>query len=487
MNKPMRIKRLTELIDTEMLNIDRIVEDIPISKIIYDSRKAGETSLFVAIRGFATDGHRYLKDVMKLGAAAAVVEKPDKKIDLSQYCVPDSRLALARLASRFYHPELERMRIVGITGTNGKTTTSYLVKSILDAAALNCGLIGTVHYNIGGHLTPAWNTTPESVDLFDMIYQMHIQGQKSCVLEASSHGLALHRLDYLNMDVAVFTNLSQDHLDFHKNFEDYFQAKKRLFYHLKPEGIAVINRDDPYGQRFIKEITRQVIDFGLSPDADVGVIYWHSSMQGINAEIKYPGGTIKLHSPLIGKFNVENLLAAFAAGLAMNIDAEVIKSGIEAVSSIPGRLEPASVTREGAVIIDYSHTPDALHKALKVLKELTKQKLWVVFGCGGDRDKQKRPLMGQAAEKYADNIILTSDNPRSEEPDEIIRQIYRGINQKEPVIIEPDRRKAISLALNQADSKDLILIAGKGHENYQEIKGKKHPFDDKAIVEELAG
>ena len=481
----MKEKKLEDLLKNVQLTDQQEIEEMLIRKITYDSRKTEPMTLFVAIKGYATDGHRFLGEAFEKGAVAAVVETKEQDIPLNQYRVPDSRLALARIAAQFYQPELSQMLIVGITGTNGKTTTSFLIQSILNAAKKPSGLIGTIHYDIAGECKQAWNTTPESSDLYEMIYQMKISGQQACVLEASSHGLALNRLDSLGIDVAVFTNLSQDHLDFHGDFETYYRAKKRLFTNLKPQGVAVINRDDKYGLRLLHEIDKKVLDFGTSPQSGITVKDWTSSLNGITAHIQTPDTLIDIHSGLIGKFNLENILAAVAACSALQIEADDIRQGIANLKNVPGRLESVNTSHIGTIIVDYSHTPDALEKALKVLSELTDKKVWVVFGCGGDRDQLKRPLMGRVADLYADKIILTSDNPRSEDPDKIIAQIYQGIENKDKVIIDSDRRKAIKRALEGAGADDTILVAGKGHENYQEINGIKYPFDDRLVIKEL--
>ncbi len=482
----MKAKYLKELIDPNLLTGLQEPGDLLIRKVVYDSRKVEEMSLFVAIKGYSADGHHFLGAAEDKGAVAAIVEEKNAQVKIPQFIVADTRKALSQIAVKFYQPEIEKIRLVGITGTNGKTTTSFLVRSILNTAGLSSGLIGTIHYDIGGNLTKAWNTTPESVDLFTMIYDMFLKGQKGCVLEASSHGLALHRLDCLHFETAIFTNLSQDHLDFHQSFEDYFQAKKILFSLLKPSGRAIINADDNYGKRLLDELDNEIIDFGFNANATISVSKWKSSLSGLDITLQTPQGQVGIVSPLIGRFNVENILAAVAAGIAMNFDLDTIKRGIENVSSIPGRLEPVSAPRDLTILVDYSHTPDALQKALHVLNEITNGTLWVVFGCGGDRDKLKRPLMGNIAEKFADKVIVTSDNPRSEPPQEIINDILQGITNKDLVMIEADRRNAIHSALLNAATGDTILIAGKGHEDYQEIMGVKHPFDDRQVVRELA-
>ena len=480
----MKSKYLNEILDPGLLVKNQSIEKLLIHKVVYDSRKVEEGSLFVAIEGFSTDGHNYLKDVPDNGAVAAIVEKQNSEIKIPQYLVKDSRVALASIASAFYRPELDTIRVVGITGTNGKTTTSFLIRSILNEARIYSGLIGTIHYDIGGELIQAWNTTPESVDIIQMMYDMYKHDQQGCVLEASSHGLALHRLDGLKFEVAVFTNLSQDHMDFHADFEDYYQAKKSLFSLLKPDGTAIINSGDPYGQRLLSELQLKSLDFNTSGNAKVTATRWDSSIDGVTLLAQTPKGQINIISPLIGKFNIENILAAISTALALDIDLVTIKRGIERVSRVQGRLEPVPVNIDKNVIVDYAHTPDALEKALNVLADMTEQNLWVVFGCGGDRDKMKRPLMGKIAVKIADRVILTSDNPRSESPESIIDDILSGIKDREKVEVEANRRKAIQLVLKHASSGDTILVAGKGHENYQEIDGIKYPFDDRQVVKE---
>jgi len=480
----MKTRYLNELIGPELLVKVRQADKQLIKKIVYDSRKADQSSLFVAISGYVTDGHQYLRQAMENGAIAAVVEKENKGISIPQYTVLNSRQALARIGSNFYNPEVDRLRLAGITGTNGKTTTSYLLRSVFTAAGLDSGLIGTIYYYIGTEKIKAWNTTPESIDIFEMLYKMSVRGQKACVIEASSHGLALHRLDCLPFEVAVFTNLSQDHLDFHPDFEDYYQAKKKLFALLKNGGRAVINQDDGYGRRLLNEIDQEKITFSTHQQAAVRALNWHSNLQGIRVEISTPQGNFHINSPLIGEFNVENILAATAAGIAMNFDLQTIQTGIEQVTRVPGRLEPVSVERNQMIIVDYSHTPDALQKALRVLSTMSKGDLWVVFGCGGDRDSKKRPLMGRIAEEGADHVIITSDNPRSESPAAIINDILSGMTDKNNATIEEDRAKAIRIALSTSKPGDTILVAGKGHEDYQEIKGVRYPFDDRQVIRE---
>ena len=481
----MKVKSLNQILENVRIVQKHNYSDCQIEKITYNSREITDNSLFVAIRGYATDGHEYLKEAEKKGAVAAIVEKPISDVRIPQVEVVDSRDILAQIVVNFFQPELSRMRLIGITGTNGKTTTSFLIKSIMESAGIKCGLIGTIHYQIGEEQRNAWNTTPESADLCRMFYEMYNSGQRACVLEVSSHALALSRVNYLEFETAVFTNLTQDHLDFHKNMEEYFTAKKSLFSLLKANGTAVINCKDGYGQNLIQSLDCNIVSFGSRKSGDVRADSWQGSIDGLNLKIFTANDVLELKSPLIGEFNVENILAAVSAGLALGIDNKNIKAGIENVSIIPGRLETIKLDNDVTAVVDYSHTPDALEKALKVLRKLTRKQLWVVFGCGGDRDKTKRPIMGSIASSLADRIIITSDNPRSENPDEIISDIISGIEEKNSFIVESNRKKAIESALRETTQGDTLLIAGKGHEDYQEINGIKHPFDDRLIVKDF--
>jgi len=483
----MKVKFLQEILHgIDAREIPKI-ENIHVKKIVYDSRKVEESSLFVAIKGFTTDGHRYLMQAEKSGAVAVVVEEKNSRLHIPQIVVDNSRFALARIAANYYTPEIDKIRLVGITGTNGKTTTSYLVRSIMDQAGLKSGLIGTIAYDVGGNHIKAWNTTPESIDLFGMLYDMYHRGQKGCVLEVSSHALELNRVDFLNFEVAVFTNLTQDHLDFHKDLTEYFNAKKKLFKHLNSTGRAVINIEDPYGRKLLPECQQDVMTFGFSDEAKVKAQDWKNSFAGLQVEIITPLGQFTVYSKLIGRFNIENILTAVASGLALNFDLKTIKQGIEKVKIIPGRLEVIKIKDAKTVVVDYAHTPDALHKALTVLRDLTSQDLWVVFGCGGDRDTAKRPIMGKIAYDFADHVIITSDNPRSEPAQNIADMIIQGISHSNQIHVELDRRKAIAHAIKRSKPGDTILVAGKGHEDYQEIKGVKYPFDDREVVKEISG
>jgi UDP-N-acetylmuramoyl-L-alanyl-D-glutamate--2,6-diaminopimelate ligase len=483
----MKVKYLGEILQNVQMYEFPNIKDMRIKRIEFDSRKVETDSLFVAIRGFTSDGHAYLSEAEKRGAVAVVVEQKSDSIALPQIVVKDSRKELARMAANFYNPELSKMRLIAITGTNGKTTTSYLIRSVMESAGIKSGLVGTIAYDVAGQWIKAWNTTPESVDIFKMLYEMYNSGRKGCVLEVSSHALALNRVDFLNFEIGVFTNLTQDHLDFHKNFENYFNTKKKLFDHVNQGGRAVINQDDNYGRRLLKDVKQDIFTFGTTSTATVQAIEWESTIDGLRLKIDTPVGQIDINSSLIGQFNVENILASVAAGLALNFDINTIKKGVELIRMVPGRLETVRIDGSRTVVVDYSHTPDSLQKALKVLREITNNTLWVVFGCGGDRDTSKRPIMGKIAEDYADKLVLTSDNPRSEKPQSITEMIIQGIANVENIHIELNRRNAIQYALEHSEPGDTILIAGKGHEDYQEINGTKYPFDDRKVVEEIVG
>jgi len=481
----MKVKYLSDILAHVAIEDKLYFENLLIKNVTHNSGSLSGDDLFVAVRGYSTDGHNFIKETVNKGAVAAIVEKFIPELEIPQIKVVSSRDVLAQIAVNFYQPELDQMRLVGITGTNGKTTTSYLVKSVMESAGIKCGLIGTISYQVGNKSIKAWNTTPESTDLCKMLYDMHQAGQRDCVLEVSSHALYLKRVSFLRFTAGVFTNLTQDHLDFHKDMEDYFSAKKILFDLTKSSGSAIVNIDDPYGRRISETASQKVTRFGIKEMGDIRLRNWESSINGIHLTYDTQVGKIQINSPLIGEFNVENISAAVATGVALNFKPSSIKAGIEKVKSIPGRLEIIPTNKSVSVVVDYSHTPDALQKALEVLKIITNKRLWVVFGCGGDRDVAKRPIMGNIAKKFADELIVTSDNPRSEEPIAIINDILNGINEKSNVVIEPDRRNAIYKAFSQAEPGDTILIAGKGHEDYQEIKGIKYPFDDREVVREL--
>ncbi|HIE41576.1 MAG TPA: UDP-N-acetylmuramoyl-L-alanyl-D-glutamate--2,6-diaminopimelate ligase, partial [Candidatus Aenigmarchaeota archaeon] len=451
---------LFKAIDAE---IPEMVKNAVFNSLHYDSRKIKPGSLFVAVRGFHFDGHDYLAQALEAGATAAVVEEKDPAVKLPQIVVKDSRKAMAALASNFYKEQIDTLLLAGITGTNGKTSTAFLLQSVLNAAELPAGLIGTIAYEVGGKKIPAWNTTPEAVDTCHLLHEMARSGSRAAVLEISSHALALNRADGLAFDVAVFTNLTRDHLDFHKTEKAYFEAKAHLFSLLKKKGSAVLNIDNLFGRKLAHSISAKMVTYGFDAKADVRIQNWSGSLSGLQIELNTGAGKLSLNSKLIGAFNVFNITAAAAAGMALGLDLDRIKQGIEKLEAVPGRLQVHSLKRDVNAVIDYAHTPDALEKALQALREITPGRLIVLFGAGGDRDKGKRPLMGKAAEENADICIITTDNPRTENPQQIIGNILLGMADKSKQIVIVDRREALQYAVQIAQSGDTILIAGKGH------------------------
>ncbi len=481
-----RTKKIKELFAGSGESVSGAAAEISVSGVQFDSRRVQAGDLFVAVRGFKTDGHRYLPVAHEKGALAAVVEEISPEVPLPQIQVKNARRVLAYLGANFYRPEIDALTLIGITGTNGKTTTSYLVRSVLQNAGWPCGLLGTIQYQIGSQTLAAWNTTPEAADVAAMLFQMARENFKACVMEISSHALALNRVDGLRFAVGVFTNLTRDHLDFHKTFEDYFASKCHLFDLLLPDGTAVVNMDDEYGKKAIDRIRQTVLTFGQNPLADVHPLKTRVTLQGIEMTCATPFGSIDIRSALTGDFNVQNILAAVAVGLALHIPLNAIRAGIASVTHVPGRLESYEIKPGVRAVIDYAHTPDSLQKALKALRPMTEGRLLVVFGAGGDRDRGKRPLMGQVAESLADVVFVTSDNPRNEDPQKIIDDIVQGMHDagKRRVIL--DRKEAIFAAVQEARPGDVLLVAGKGHETYQIIKGKKFDFDEVAILKEAA-
>lgn len=453
-----------------------------ISGLAYDSRLVKPGDLFAAIRGTHQDGHQYAKDAVQKGAAALLVETPLENVSVPQVVAANARKALARIAAVFYHHPAEKLTLIGVTGTNGKTTTTYLCEAIFRQAGIKTGIIGTIQNKIGDKIIPCKNTTPESADLFQLFREMVDSGVKIAIMEVSSHALDQGRIEGIHFDTAIFTNLTQDHLDYHQTMESYFNAKAKLFESpaLKPNGTAVINADDPYGQRLQKQMKARVITYGLR-HAEIQAGQIQLDWKGIAFHVRAPAGEFPIKMQLSGEFNVYNTLAAIGAGLSQNLSPETIRAGLERAQFVRGRFESVGRDLPFAVIVDYAHTPDGLENLLQSAKRLTKGKLIVVFGCGGDRDRGKRPLMGAIAERFADEIIVTSDNPRSEEPIAIIRGIEQGM--KKPHHVEPDREKAIGLALALAKPHDSVIIAGKGHETTQTFKDKTIHFDDREIAE----
>ena len=454
-----------------------------VTNLVQDSRKASPGAVFVAVRGFHSDGHQFIPQAVHLGAAAVVAEENARVgqfADALVIRVPDSRRALARLAARFYEYPSRRLALAGITGTNGKTTTSYLVKSIIEAAGSTAGLIGTIDYRIGDTIYPALNTTPESLDLQKLLAEMARRGAQYCVMEVSSHALALGRTDGCEFRAAAFTNLTQDHLDFHGTMEAYFQAKLLLFSGLAPDTVAVVNRDDARADDIIANTRAQVITFGFSEQADVrpsGPI--GHGLNGLTFTAATPAGSVTIASPLLGRHNISNILTAAGIGLGLGFSRDAIAAGIRNMKAVPGRMEMINEGQTFGVVVDYAHTEDALIRLLEAVREVAAKRVITVFGCGGDRDRTKRPKMGAAAMRGSDFVIVTSDNPRTEEPLAIIAEVEGGMaDGTTPYLVIPDRAEAIKAAIGQAAAGDVVVLAGKGHEDYQLVGATKHHFDD---------
>jgi UDP-N-acetylmuramoyl-L-alanyl-D-glutamate--2,6-diaminopimelate ligase len=461
-----------------------------VTAIAYDSRRVTAGAVFVALKGLRADGGAFAEQAASRGAIAIVSESEmPASIAVPSIVVGDARLALAVLADRFFDHPSRRMPVVGVTGTNGKTTTSYLLSSILDAAGLRAGMLGTVAYRIGGEDREASRTTPEAPDVQQLLNEMLQQGCKSAVMEVSSHALSLKRVDGMRFAAGVFTNLTRDHLDFHEDMEAYFAAKRRLFEMLPDDAPAVINMDDPRGTTLV-EISKRPITYAINAIADVTPGRIDMTLSGLRCDVNTPAGTVRIASKLVGRPNVYNILAATAAASALKVPVKAIENGVANLSGVPGRFEVVSGERDDVtVVVDYAHTDDALRNLLETARPLAAKKIITVFGCGGDRDRSKRPLMGMVAARLSDVVVITSDNPRSEDPARIIEEIERGIpagsqaSSRAPSVESiVDRAAAIERAISAAGAGDLVLVAGKGHEKYQQIGDRVLPFDDGEVA-----
>jgi len=461
-----------------------------VTGIAYDSRAVEAGHLFVAVPGTRQDGRRFAGEAVARGAVAVVVEAggPVEPLAAPRILVPRAREALARLADAYHGHPSRSLTVVGITGTNGKTTTSYLVEALLRSRGRPAGVVGTIAYRVGDETLPAGQTTPEAVELQALLARMVERGVGGVAMEVSSHALALERVDGVEFDVAVFTNLTQDHLDFHGTLEAYRQAKARLFALLaagrKPRRVAVVNVDDPAGPTMAAGLGLPVIGFGLGPDAGVRPRAWSSTTDGIRMTVDTPAGALDLASPLVGEHNVLNLLGAVGVGLALGLAPAAIGPALGRVAAVAGRFERVEAGQPFLVVVDYAHTPDALERVLGTARRLAGAgRLGAVFGCGGDRDRGKRPRMGAIASRLADRVWVTSDNPRSEPPEAIIAEILAGVpdaHRGDRVTAVPDRRAAIRAAIGWARAGDIVVIAGKGHETYQVLGAQVVPFDDRA-------
>jgi UDP-N-acetylmuramoyl-L-alanyl-D-glutamate--2,6-diaminopimelate ligase len=464
---------------------------LPVSSIAYDSRRVSSGAVFVALRGLKADGVSFATQAIARGAAAIVAESPRPEgVAVPWIQAADARLALALLADRFYDHPSRRMPVVGVTGTNGKTTTAYLLAAVLDAAGMTAGVMGTVAYRVGREEREAARTTPEAPDVQQLLSEMLENGCRSAIMEVSSHALALKRVDGMHFAAAIFTNLTRDHLDFHEDMETYFAAKRRLFEMLDADTPGIINADDPRAPALLASC-RRAMTYGITQPADVTPGPIELALGGLTLEVFTPKGNLAIRSKLVGRPNVYNILAATATAVALDIPLETIARGVDALPGVPGRFEVVSSPSDDlTVVVDYAHTDDALRNLLETARPLADKGLITVFGCGGDRDRTKRPLMGMVAARLSDIVIVTSDNPRTEDPARIIEEIRRGIAPGAPagrrteVLAVVDRAEAIERAVAMAGAGDLILVAGKGHEKYQQIGDRVLPFDDAAVARE---
>jgi UDP-N-acetylmuramoyl-L-alanyl-D-glutamate--2,6-diaminopimelate ligase len=460
---------------------ERDAGDPEIASLAYDSRRAGPGSLFFCVSGLRSDGHDHAPAAVAAGAVALVVERP-LGLGVPEVVVGDARAAMAPLAARFNGDPSRRLRVIGVTGTNGKTTTAFLVRTLLEAAGEQCALVGTVKTVVGGHDEELPGTTPEAIDLQAAFSRMLGAGDRACAIEVSSHALELHRADAVHFAASIFTNLTQDHLDFHPSMEGYFAAKRRLF-ELDP-GIPVVNLDDEHGRQLADGLAAPVT-FGIDRVADYAAHDVSFTLTGARFVLRCAEGDLELRSPLPGRFNVSNVLAALAAVHRLGVPLETIATALPDIEPVPGRFQPVDEGQGFAVLVDYAHTPDSLENVLATARALTDGRLICVFGCGGDRDRGKRPQMGEIVSRLADLAVVTSDNPRSEDPEAIVGEILAGVSSAAGVEALVDRREAVGRAIELAGPGDVVVIAGKGHEQGQEFAdGRKLPFDDVLVARE---
>jgi UDP-N-acetylmuramoyl-L-alanyl-D-glutamate--2,6-diaminopimelate ligase len=471
--------RLEELVAGEAGARIRGDAGAEVAALAYDSRKVGPGTLFFCVPGGKVDGHEFGPAAVAAGAAALVVER-ELEVDAPQVFVADARAAMAPLAARFWGDPTAELRVLGVTGTNGKTTTAFLIREILEAAGIQAGLLGTVKQVVAGVEEEVERTTPEAIELQATFRRMLEGGDRACAMEVSSHAMALHRADAIHFAVSLFTNLTQDHLDFHADMEDYFLAKRMLF--AAAEGTRIVNLDDPYGRRLAGEF--ECVTFSAEgADADYSASRVEFDAGGASFTVN---GAIELRTGLPGHFNVANALGAFAATRALGVEADAAAAGLARAARVPGRFEPIDEGQDFAVLVDYAHTPDSMENVLRAARRLTRGRLISVFGAGGDRDRDKRPKMGRAGGELSDLAVVTSDNPRSEDPAAIVAEVAAGAQgQAAELEVEVDRRAAIALALGRAGAGDTVVIAGKGHEQGQEFeRGRKIPFDDRDVARE---
>lgn len=485
MDESIKLEKLVGCLREYNIHGDPSVE---ITGIAYDSRKVKPGDLFVAVRGMKTDGHKYVRAALRRGAVGFVAEEGIGEKDIPIVRVPDSRKALARLAARFYDYPADKLKIIGVTGTNGKTTTCHMIAEILKASGKKPGMICTLYIKVGDETFPTNITTPESLDIHKYLARMVESGVETAVIEVSSHALYFGRVDGIKFQGAIFTNLSQDHLDFHVDMDSYFEQKKKLFGMVKPGeqgGFALLNSDDAMTPQIIKSLTVPFRSYGIYRHPDIRARDILMDITGTSFVAESKEWDVPVYMRLMGIFNVYNALASVSAGLGIGIPPAFISKGLRDMPGVRGRFENVDEGQQFGVIVDYAHTPDGLRNVLKSTKKITKNRLIVVFGCGGDRDRIKRPIMGEVVAEYADYIIITSDNPRTEDPMAIISDIRYGVEKgKKEYIIDPDRKSAITKAVEEAKPGDIVMIAGKGHEDYQILRDRVIHFDDVEVVRE---
>ena len=479
----MRLRNLMSILDSlQVFNFS----DRNVTGIASDSRQVTPGVVFVAIKGPSDDGHKYIFDAISRGATVIVAQETvNVPADICLIVAPNSRHALAVMADIFYDHPSGKVKVVGVTGTNGKTTVTYLVRSILQIAGKKAGLIGTINYEMAGRVIPAPNTTPGALDMQRYLAEMASSGSEYAVMEVSSHALDQYRVDAVDFACAIFTNITPEHLDYHQTFESYLTAKAKLFRYLPRGAVAVLNADDPHSTTLAGRTEGAVVWYGVEKPAPYSAELISMGLDGASIRLKMPSGDADVHTSLIGIHNLYNILAAATAATSLGATLEEAAAGILALEGVPGRLERIKEARAFTAFVDYAHTDDGLKKVLAALKPLADGRLIVVFGCGGDRDRAKRPRMGKVAQELADVVLVTSDNPRSEDPVAIINEILAGTQPSQSIYVEPDRKKAIEAACRLAGPDDVVLVAGKGHETYQKFKDTVIPFDDRAVIRDF--
>ncbi|MEA3560264.1 MAG: UDP-N-acetylmuramoyl-L-alanyl-D-glutamate--2,6-diaminopimelate ligase [Candidatus Omnitrophota bacterium] len=484
----MKQVKLNTLLTGLNYKLEQGFAEIDIAGLSDNSRSVKEGYLFIAVAGSRFDGHNFVKQAVSKGARAVILEQdiPLEKKDVSKILVPDTKKILPKLASRFYEYPSSNVKVIGITGTNGKTTTSYLSDSILSRKAISSARVGTINRRFKDKIIPAGLTTPGAVDLQSFLSRMIFDNIDCLILEVSSHSLSQHRVDCIDFDLGVFTNLTRDHLDYHRTMDNYFNTKAKFFECLSSRSRAIINIDDSYGEMLVNRTKADVLTYGMDSPADIRGKIKKISFDGTTFDVQTPKGRLAVEMKLVGKFNVYNALAAIGIALSMKVDLATITAALRDFEGVEGRLQEIKTGQPFKVFIDYAHTSDALENLLYTLQPLKQAGIITIFGCGGMRDSSKRPLMGKTAQQFSDYVILTSDNPRGEDPLEIIAQIRSGMDsQRGNYKIIPDRYQAIKEGLYRAEKNDIVVIAGKGHESYQIIGNKKIAFDDNKVVREI--